>query len=269
MKKGKFIIMKVKTFLLLTLLLSGVCCAINAQTVEEAKKAPKPTEKEFCKLSTCCTAGAYWVALPGHLLNDKKTDDTREYLSDAEVLAKLSNFYSWLREKYPKGVIRNFKYYVEEKDVAGQSPNSSSSSCSTYIIRSYYISGSYCMTDPDKVLLYAIDQALDNVREGNRLAIDQIRVTDGENKEDFKDKVVEHLLDEGYKVVAKEYLEKLYEELQAQQSGIYNDRTTVQENNFSAVGYYVNVKKTETAIKVQVINVSTGEYESNITVKTE
>ena len=74
------------------------------------------------------------------------------------------------------------------------------------------------------------------------------------------------LLDKGYKVVAKEYLERLYEEQQNQQSGIYNDKTTVQENNFSAVGYYINVKVTETSLRVQVINVSTGEYEGNSTV---
>lgn len=115
-------------------------------------------------------------------------------------------------------------------------------------------------------LTQAITKALLNIREGSRLALDQVRTINGEDKEDFKDQVVEILLDEGYKVVAKEYLDKLYEEQQAQQSGIYNDRTTVQENNFSAVGYYINVKKSDTSIKVQIINVSTGEYESNVTV---
>jgi len=67
-------------------------------------------------------------------------------------------------------------------------------------------------------------------------------------------------------VVAKEQLEKLYREQQDQQSGIYNPNTTVQDNNFSAVGYYINVKVTETSIRVQVVNVSTGEYEGNATV---
>ena len=74
------------------------------------------------------------------------------------------------------------------------------------------------------------------------------------------------LLDKGYRVVAKDYLEKLYEEQEAQQSGIYNERTTVQENNFSGVGYYINVNVTETFVRVQVVNVSTGEYEGNATV---
>ena len=86
------------------------------------------------------------------------------------------------------------------------------------------------------------------------------------DKEALKDQLLDVLLDKGYKVIAKEYLEKLYEEQEAQQSGIYNENTTVKDNNFSAVGYYVNVKVTETSLRVQVVNVSTGEYEGNATV---
>lgn len=112
----------------------------------------------------------------------------------------------------------------------------------------------------------AMDKALRNVREGSRIAIDQVTVWSGINREDCKDQLIDVLLDKGYKVVAKDYLEKLYEEQQKQQSGIYNDRTTVQENNFSAVGYFINVKVTETSLRVQVVNVSTGEYEGNATV---
>jgi hypothetical protein len=81
-----------------------------------------------------------------------------------------------------------------------------------------------------------------------------------------KDMIVDVLLDKDYKVVAKEYLEKLLKEQQEQQSGIYNDNTTVRDNNFSAVGYYINVKVTETSLRLQVINVSTGEYEGNVTI---
>ena len=87
------------------------------------------------------------------------------------------------------------------------------------------------------------------------------------NKEDYKDKLVEILLDQGFKVVAKEYLERIYEEQQHQQSGIYNEKTIVKEDNLSAVGYYLNVKLTETSLRVQVIDVSTGEYVGNVTVK--
>lgn len=135
----------------------------------------------------------------------------------------------------------------------------------------YYSSATVVIMDPNVVakenLSKAIDKALMDVREGSRIAIDQVKVPTEINKEEYKDEVVEILLDKGFKVVAKEYLEKLYEEQQAQQSGIYNDRTTVKDNNFSAVGYYLNVRLTETALRVQVINVSTGEYEGNVTIK--
>lgn len=115
-------------------------------------------------------------------------------------------------------------------------------------------------------LSQALNKALRNVREGSRLAIDQVTVISGMDRETMKDQLLDVLLDKGYKVVAKEYLEKLYEEQQSQQSGIYNENTTVRENNFSAVGYYINVKVTETSLRVQVVNVSTGEYEGNATV---
>ena len=114
----------------------------------------------------------------------------------------------------------------------------------------------------------AMDKALRNVREGSRVAIDMVTVSGGVsiNREDLKDQIIDALLDKGYKVVAKDYLEKLYEEITDQGSGIYNDGTTVKDNNFSAVGYYINVKVTETSLRVQVVNVSTGEYEGNATV---
>lgn len=115
-------------------------------------------------------------------------------------------------------------------------------------------------------LSQALNKALRNVREGSRVAIDQVTVISSMDRGEFKDQLIDILLDKGYKVVAKDYLEKLYEEQQKQQSGIYNDRTTVQENNFSAVGYFINVKVTETSLRVQVVNVSTGEYEGNATV---
>lgn len=114
----------------------------------------------------------------------------------------------------------------------------------------------------------AMDKALRNVREGSRVAIDMVTVSSGVsiNREDLKGQIIDALLDKGYKVVAKDYLEKMYEEQEAQQSGIYNESTTVKTDNFSAVGYYINVKVTETSLRVQVVNVSTGEYEGNATV---
>ena len=123
-------------------------------------------------------------------------------------------------------------------------------------------------TQSTENLSKAMDKALRNVREGSRIAIDMVTVSGGVsiNREDLKDQIIDALLDKGYKVVAKDYLEKMYEEQEAQQSGIYNESTTVKTDNFSAVGYYINVKVTETSLRVQVVNVSTGEYEGNATV---
>lgn len=116
----------------------------------------------------------------------------------------------------------------------------------------------------------AFDKALMNVREGSRFSIDNVTVsgdiTSEINKESVKDNVIDVLLDKGYKVVAKEYLERLYQEQQVQQSGIYNENTVVQENNLSAVGYFLNIKITDESLRVQVVNVSTGEYEGNATI---
>ena len=127
--------------------------------------------------------------------------------------------------------------------------------------------GKVVVMDYYTILSQAIDKALRNVREGSRMAIDQVSITSIQiDREAFKDRLIDMLLDKGYKVVAKDYLEKLYKEQKDQLSGLYNESTTVQGNNFSAVGYFINVKVTETSIRVQVVNVSTGEYEGNATV---
>ena len=65
--------------------------------------------------------------------------------------------------------------------------------------------------------------------------------------------------------MAKEQLEKLYKEQQGQQSGIYNDKTTFKSNNFTAVGYYLSARITPEYILIQVVNVSTGEIEGDVT----
>ena len=112
----------------------------------------------------------------------------------------------------------------------------------------------------------AIGKATREIEEGNRFAINQFSVTDGKtDKEKAKGQTVDYLIGKGYKVVAKEYLQKLYKEQQGQQSGIYNEETTVKGNNFSAVGYYLTVRITEEYVQVQVVNVSTGEYVGNVT----
>ena len=115
-------------------------------------------------------------------------------------------------------------------------------------------------------LIEAINKATREIDEGNRFALDKLTITDGQtDKEKTKGQIVDLLLGKGYKVVAKESLEKLYKEQQGQQSGIYNPDTTVEGNNFTAVGYYISVRITEEYVQVQVINVSTGEFEGNVT----
>ena len=116
-------------------------------------------------------------------------------------------------------------------------------------------------------LFNAISQATREIDEGNRFALDKLTITDGQtDKEKTKGQIVDYLLGKGYKVVAKEHLEKLYREQQGQQSGIYNPETTVEGNNFTAVGYFISARITEEYVQVQVVNVSTGEYEGNVTV---
>lgn len=116
-------------------------------------------------------------------------------------------------------------------------------------------------------LFNAISQATREIDEGNRFALDKLTITDSQtDKEKTKGQIVDLLLGKGYKVVAKESLEKLYNEQQGQQSGIYNPDTTVEGNNFTAVGYFISARITEEYIQVQVVNVSTGEFEGNVTV---
>lgn len=137
--------------------------------------------------------------------------------------------------------------------------------------RTYYSSAKVVIPDvtvgTNEQLPEIVYKALRNVPQGSRLAIDQILVTKDMNEETVKDQLLDLLLDKGYRVVAKEYLQKLYQEQQDQlNSGLYNPDTTVEGSKFSAVGYFINVKVTETSIRVQVVNVSTGEYEGNATV---
>lgn len=113
----------------------------------------------------------------------------------------------------------------------------------------------------------AINKATRDIYEGNRFALDRITVLNGQSeREVVKSNLIDYLIGRGYKVVAKEQLEKLYREQQDQQSGIYNPNTTVKGNNFSAVGYFLSVRIDYSYVQVQVVNVSTGEFEGNVTV---
>lgn len=167
--------------------------------------------------------------------------------------------YRYAKEKYHDIhiIIRNFTY----RDVNGRCEVSGD-----IVTRDQYKSGNFV----ESALNKAFDKALMNIREGSRFSIDNVTIsgdiTSEINKESVKDNVIDVLLDKGYKVVAKEYLERLYQEQQVQQSGIYNENTVVQENNLSAVGYFLNIKITDESLRVQVVNVSTGEYEGNATI---
>ena len=113
----------------------------------------------------------------------------------------------------------------------------------------------------------AINKSTDEIEEGQRFALDKISITDGQtDKEKTKGQIVDFLLGKGYKVLAKDKLQQLYKEQQSQQSGIYDSSTTAAIGNFKAVGYYISVLITEEYVQVQVVNVSTGEYEGNVTV---
>ena len=113
----------------------------------------------------------------------------------------------------------------------------------------------------------AINKSTDEIEEGQRFALDKISITDGQtDKEKTNGQIVDFLLGKGYKVLAKDKLQQLYKEQQSQQSGIYDSSTTAAIGNFKAVGYYISVLITEEYVQVQVVNVSTGEYEGNVTV---
>lgn len=192
--------------------------------------------------------------------------ESGEWITDEETEEQvLQKFRNYINEKYPnrKVIVRNFRYRTRYKYYDG---------FDTY---HYYHNYNFVELIPANKILQqnlnkAFDKALMNVREGSRFSIDNVTIsgnlTNDINKESVKDNVIDVLLDKGYKVVAKEYLERLYQEQQVQQSGIYNENTVVQENNLSAVGYFLNIKITDESLRVQVVNVSTGEYEGNATI---
>ncbi len=114
----------------------------------------------------------------------------------------------------------------------------------------------------------AIQKATATIEEESRFAIEKVVITDQQSdKENVKSQITNLLLNKGHKVVAKEYLENLYKEQQGQQSGIYNEKTTIESNNFTATGYYLRARITEEYVLIEVVNVSTGEFEGNVSVE--
>ena len=170
--------------------------------------------------------------------------------------------YNYARDKYP-----NKNVFLRNMMIEKYRYDDASWYCVSGVDICEKLSGDYIIKTH---LNKAFDKALMNVREGSRFSIDNVTIsgnlTNDINKASVKDNVIDVLLDKGYKVVAKEYLERLYQEQQVQQSGIYNENTVVQENNLSAVGYFLNIKITDESLRVQVVNVSTGEYEGNATI---
>ncbi len=177
-----------------------------------------------------------------------------------ELLSQAKEKYG---NKYPKLSLRNFKSdHIESGpdnlDIIGKKNiYKLKCECSAQVV----------ILDTMKAakenLRLVIEKAMKNIPKGSRVSIDQVEVIVGIDKDDYKDQMIELLLGNGYKVVAKEFMQRLYEEQKQQQTGVYNEETTVQKNNFSAVGYYVNIRMTSEGLRMKIVNVSTGEYEGN------
>ena len=249
---------------------------IKAQSSDyDCLKAPLPTDKVIGTIKTECIENGGFVTYYKNGYVSKKTGRTKdvdkpEYkyiLSYAAFAARSKMWTKYPDENYE---LRDLEWTEFEK------LNQSTTNIDGYNIwlsitatvvkpggASSSGSSSGKNSDP---LSKALNKALQDIRDGSRIAIDQVRVTSDMDRNEYKDRVVELLLDKGFKVVAKDYLDKLYEEQKAQQSGKYNDKTVAQMGNFTGIGYYLNVRVTEETIRIQVINVSTGEYEGNVTV---
>lgn len=128
----------------------------------------------------------------------------------------------------------------------------------------YYLT--YNVPDHKKNIKNGLAKALSKIKKGSIVSVNQVSLPKDLDLEEYKETVTDILMQDGYRVVAKEYLQRLYEEQKQQQSGVYNDQTTVQSNNFSAVGYFVNVKINDEYMRIQVINVSTGEYDGTASI---
>jgi len=201
---------------------------------QDYKGAPKSNERVIGPIAESFSSWNSWSC------NDVPSCDHAGYI---HLLEKA-------KREYPNKVI----------DLRNFSRSQGTGSCSATVVE---LNSSSPETKMNATLVKAVDKALSKVNEGSRLAIDQISVSGGLSRETVKDQLIDILLDKEYKVVAKEYLEKLKEEQEKQISGDFNDRTVAKIGNFSAVGYFLNVRVNEKSIRVQVVNVSTGEYEGN------
>lgn len=238
---------KMKKVLLTTVMSLMMCMGVFAQTQPDFMKAPKSNEKVLgvITLNFNCSTGPGGLSIYNaydRLLKKAKID----YMNQSN-----------------KGLdIRDLQIKDECTGYSGHSIWTHN--CSLY--------GKVVTISDDVIiretLLQAFMKALKDVPEGARLAIDRISSVDDKiDKEDYKDQMIDILIDKGYRVVAKEYLQKLYQEQQDQlNSGFYNPDTTVEGSNFSAVGYFISLKVMESSMRVQVVDVSKGEYVGNATV---
>lgn len=220
-----------KTIIILIALLLGMDFAIAQEDYNKAQKSPQQKE----------------VVL-------SKNNQTR-------------NGYDSYQSAY-KGALREAQQSHSNKTVAIRNLTKGELKINADGSVSYYYN--YSVVElPDVVMqkvFNAINKATREIDEGNRFAIDKITILDNNiDREATRSNIIDYLLGRNYKVVAKEYLEKLYREQQDQQSGIYNPNTTVKTNNFTAVGYFLSVRITYDYVQVQVVNVSTGEFEGNAT----
>lgn len=258
-----------KTFLFLVLAFMMSLNVYAQQTLYEAKQPPKATEviigtikEDFYGGITYTTKAKYHTYYSQDFSGDRRESISEEVLYNS-LYKKAKDLYG---KTHPNFTLRNFMSSGLTHQRETSSENEKYITTLQHYI--YPVSATVVTIDPKieaaETFSNSIEKALRNVHQGSRIAIDQVVVTDGRNREDCRDEIINVLLEKGYKVVAKEYLEKLYEEQQKQQSGIYNNNTTVQNNNFSAVGYFISVKVTKESLRVQVVNVSTGEYEGNV-----
>ena len=243
--KKEIIIMK-KYFTLLFLM--TISSFVFGQTMSE-EEAKKPLQKGEIIIDR-------FGGQRGDIELNGRYYDINQYNNKSGVIQAA---YNYAKDKYPNKNVFLRNMMIEHYSNGG--------ACVSGVDICEKLSGDYIIKTH---LNKAFDKALMNIREGSRFSIDNVTIsgnlTNDIDKESVKDNVIDVLLDKGYKVVAKEYLERLYQEQQVQQSGIYNENTVVQENNLSAVGYFLNIKITDESLRIQVVNVSTGEYEGNATI---
>ena len=232
--------MKKVVRLFLVAILAGMCNFSIAQNDEpDYMKAPKSNEKVLGTIS----------------LETKE----KESWSNQEVYAL---FLEKAKTEYPNRVIdiremeitwnrRETTYYETIYTNSGEPHRMRRT---RWLIKCFAVGKVVDLRDPEAQtysnLSQALSKALRKLPEDSRLAIDQVSVIDNMDSETLKDQILDVLLDKGYRVVAKEYLQKLDKEIKdAKGSGYFNPDTMVDEGNFSAVGYFINVKVTESSIR--------------------